>query len=250
MGNEKPPPVLAVIGLVAVVLPLLNRASYEVASSQGLLSELNETPRNREAGDAGASDTFSTDQFYWPSGYVFEAGRQYRITLITDGDWFDKDLRADVTGVARRPVAHILAAPIKRWWFEPYFQPIARIGNTGNDEYVLRPDPPPPAAHDYEKSRRGEPPEIHTGHFEKISVDEYCALMKTYPVPDDRKTLHSTLTARSSGELFLYVNDAMLMLPGSVRKFYSNNYGTAQVEVEQILPGGKAEQLARKAGRR
>jgi hypothetical protein len=42
------------------------------------------------------------------------------------------------------------------------------------------------------------------------------------------------IKARTTGELFLYVNDAVLMWPGLTDLFYSNNTGTTWVTVERI----------------
>ena len=39
--------------------------------------------------------------------------------------------------------------------------------------------------------------------------------------------------ARSSGKLFIYVNDAVLMLPGLSGLFYGNNAGTAKIDVRE-----------------
>ena len=36
------------------------------------------------------------------------------------------------------------ATPLKRWWWENWFQPIARIGEVGNYEHVLKPADPLP----------------------------------------------------------------------------------------------------------
>ncbi len=70
------------------------------------------------------------------------AGRKYRIRLDMDdgieGDWFDKARHTDVAGFAADDWRHFLASPLKRWWRENWFQPIARIGETGNYEHVLQ----------------------------------------------------------------------------------------------------------------
>lgn len=49
--------------------------------------------------------------------------------------------------------------------------------------------------------------------------------------------LVSQLRARTSGELFLFVNDGVIELPGLRRLFYRNNAGTARVTVEQLGRG-------------
>jgi hypothetical protein len=47
----------------------------------------------------------------------------------------------------------------------------------------------------------------------------------------------SQIRARTSGELFLFVNDAVIEVPGLRGLFYRNNAGTARVTVEQLGRG-------------
>jgi hypothetical protein len=48
-------------------------------------------------------------------------------------------------------------------------------------------------------------------------------------------TFETEIAARSSGELLLYVNDAVLH-PALTTLFYCNNDGTAHVTVEHVVP--------------
>ena len=94
--------------------------------------------------------------------------------------------------------------PLRRMLYRPWFRPIARIGAVGADEYPLDPD--------------------------------------TRPVPSDRmpaaadagNELVAEINARRTGELFLYVNDAVLGVPPFAGAFYGNNGGRAQVEVARL----------------
>jgi hypothetical protein len=54
------------------------------------------------------------------------------------------------------------------------------------------------------------------------------------PTPSDRLTVNTEIKARTSGELFLYVNDAVLMLPTGADFFYRNNRGEARISVERV----------------
>jgi hypothetical protein len=53
-----------------------------------------------------------------------------------------------------------------------------------------------------------------------------------------RRELVAELTARTTGELFLYVNDAVIGLPGIADAFYvgkaGRNFGTAKIKVETV----------------
>ena len=79
-----------------------------------------------------------------------------------------------------------------------WFKPIAQIGAVGNDEYVLN--------------------SLNTG---------------STATPDDKRTLVSEIVPRTGGELFIYVNDAVAMIPGWIDYFYKhNNHGGASIKVE------------------
>ena len=58
--------------------------------------------------------------------------------------------------------------------------------------------------------------------------------MACAPTPEARRTLVSEITPRKTGELFVYVNDAVLMWSGSSDLFFSNNSGTSTVTVERV----------------
>jgi hypothetical protein len=47
-------------------------------------------------------------------------------------------------------------------------------------------------------------------------------------------TYTATFTPRRSGELFVYVNDSMVGIPGRVDTFYKNNKGKADL-ILQVL---------------
>ena len=66
-------------------------------------------------------------------------------------------------------------------------------------------------------------------------------LQPVAPLPESGKNIQpnrvliSDLTADATGELFIYVNDAVLTFPGLTDVFYRNNSGTAKVTVKRIL---------------
>jgi len=91
------------------------------------------------------------------------------------------------------------AVPLRRVLREPWFKLIARIGHTGNDLYPLD-------AADFSKPGQG------------ISA------------------LVAKITARRCGELFLFVNDAVLPFPKR-QYFYGNNKGSATVDVRELTDG-------------
>jgi hypothetical protein len=88
----------------------------------------------------------------------------------------------------------VLATPLRRVLLRPWFRVIARVGEKGTDEYFLDPD-------------------ANSSVVQQLDVPFY---------------------PHRSGELYLYVNDAVL--PIFMDAFYRNNKGTATVTVTQRGP--------------
>lgn len=149
-------------------------------------------------------DGFRTDAFCWASGVRLEAGRRYRIKIEPLVPWKDGAIAVppELTGFGLEAMTApmYLGLPFRRWMGESWFRPIARIGSQGNDDYALTP--------------------VDTG-----------------PGPATTRGLVSQIGARTSGELFLFVNDAVIELPGLRTVFYRNNAGMARVTVEPLARG-------------
>lgn len=230
--SERAVPILSALLLLGLGWAIATRAMFDVldASGQFCQGTVQGEARNQER--IGPSDRiFQTDNLCWPSGLVLKEGQRYRIVLSTPGDWVDRNTRADVGGFATDNITRLVATPLKRFWRENWFKPIARVGRIGNDEYVLgareafTPDPYPPCpAADPSGSTVGV----------KISDDAARSLLQCAPTPHERRELRAEIKVRSTGELFLYVNDAVLLWPGKSDFFYQNNSGSARVTVENI----------------
>jgi uncharacterized protein (DUF2235 family) len=257
-------PVLFALMLVVAGLFLLNRAVFDTVSSAGLyckgsiprsVGELDEKLDYNER-------TFTTDQMCWASGLVLKQGHRYLITLTTNTSdatdarnaidttntsnststtntnqathrWFDRDIPTDVTGFPTDSSRHWSARLLTRWWNQPWFKPIARIGRFGNDEYVLDPiDDIAPLVRPRCLDALHMPSNLPIG----TKIDETLAeqINDCEPVPNDRKILNSVIKANSDGELFLYVNDAVISIPGYGTQFFDNNSGTATVRVVRL----------------
>jgi hypothetical protein len=189
--------------------------------------------------------TFRTDALCHATGLRLIAGRKYRIRINmdtgVDGEWFDKGIRTDVAGFSTDSVRHSLASPLKRWWRENWFQPIARLGEVGNYEHVLQPVAPLPSVR---LTSCRPPAEKHLSGWDAIqdapspaSTDFKKAQLECEARTELRpnRVLISDITANATGEFFLYVNDAVLTLPGLTNVFFRNNSGTAKVTVTRIL---------------
>ncbi len=149
---------------------------------------------------------FRSNEICWASGVKLEEGNTYRIKISIEDDdyekWMDSDIPSGVGGFRTEDVTPIkkriglsLGLLLRRNIAEPWFKPIARIGSRGSDEYSLNPAIRPAS---------------------------------------DGKTLYAEIKALRSGELFLFVNDAVLPLRNSNQRFYRNNHGTAVVNIEPL----------------
>jgi hypothetical protein len=86
--------------------------------------------------------TFDTRQLCWDSGISVKKGRTYEVEFQTEGNWLDRTIPADVTGVTEPTWVHFLAMPLKRSWGVNWLAPILRVGRIGDVEYLM-----PPADH-------------------------------------------------------------------------------------------------------
>ena len=149
---------------------------------------------NKETHDAHAK--FTTKEVCWRTGCILNEGLRYRIRLTTDGNWPDGTDRADVELSASK-WRHYAAALQKH---------AAALLKRWWTESWFKP----------------------IARINSLGNDEYVL----NPVdPYARQVFGAEIEARSSGELFIYVNDAVLMVPGWSDLFYSNNTGEAEVDV-------------------
>jgi uncharacterized protein (DUF2235 family) len=238
--TQKLIPILFAIALVIVGLVLVNRVAFDILSSTGLYCTGSVSISAGEVTEklGPSPGTFSTRERCWASGLVLKQGHRYLITITTTTDpatdrWFDRDVPTDILGFPTDSPRHWVARPLTRWWNQNWFKPIARIGRFGNDEYVLDPvddiaPRPAPACLAAYHTAPDLPP------FKPIDTDLAQSLNRCAPVPSDRLILHSEIKAQYDGELFLYVNDAIIGIPGLRAIFYDNNSGTASVRVDRL----------------
>jgi hypothetical protein len=231
---ERTVPLLFALALVVFGLLVANRVLFDVVSASGHFCKASvpRDARDKERVEASAKE-FRTDEICWASGFVLEKGRRYRITLTTPGDWLDHTVRTDVAGFPAENARFLAATLLKRWWTANWFKPIARLGEIGNDEYALDP------VDDFEEYTYPPCPSVANTSSgksarEKISEDAARGLIACAPTPDGRRTVVTDIKARTTEELFVYVNDAVVMWPGSTGLFYGNNRGTGVVTVKRL----------------
>jgi uncharacterized protein (DUF2235 family) len=211
-------PALSAIVLVYGALALLSQASFKGLDTAGMFCRRTQVPPGAENLPRPTNQAmtlpsrFPIDAMCWATGIELVQGERYVVKLTRDPpdvDWKDGSyIKADafsVENIAGFEIAELdgfwtrarmyAGVPGRRVLSRPWFRPIARIGHKGADEYPI--DPP-----------------------------DATPLRKT----KDEEVL-ATFRARRTGELFLYVNDAVIGLPGLAGAFYKHNEGKATVLV-------------------
>lgn len=239
-------PGLLVMVLVAGGLLVLHRGAFDAASAAGkICTGRGEAGVSLSLDDPGPRSapggSFATRDACWATGFRLDEGRLYRLTLTIPGtgaleepaDWFDLHLRADLAGLVEPPGSLQSLFLLKRHWGVAWFQPIARVGVLGNDErpLALSADVVPqayPAGGDASRPPVWQRP---------ISDAAALAAVERAATPADQRSLTVELRPRSSGELFLFVNDAVVAWPGLTDLFYRNNHGRAELTLERLSEG-------------
>jgi hypothetical protein len=203
-------PIAFAIILIVAALLLVNGTLFDGLDSAGHYCGgsvyLNETKTKVEK--VGEAKELPLDHLCNATGLVLVEGHRYRIDVEVAQPWFDKSVMTDAAGFEAEEFSHLVATPLKRRWAERWFQPIVRIGRYGNDEYLVK---------------------------SKEVVASYTVTDKAKsPELERRNRISTEITAQDTGELFFYVNDAVLPLLGISEFFYGNNHGTANVRVTRL----------------
>ncbi|WP_332684998.1 DUF2235 domain-containing protein [Bosea sp. (in: a-proteobacteria)] len=210
-------PTLAGLVALFVLAAAISRAGVTATSTLGHYCEATE-PKPAITEQPVTRSDFRSSSVCWASGITLEKGRRYAITIEVPQDWRDgppkeaaskpagsnadtpepDPMKADVLGFGSERFPWYLRpfALFRRHLGQFWFMPIARIGAFGSDEYPLYPN---------DWSRPGP----------------------------WRGKMTAEITAKRTGELFLFVNDAILPL-NLAQPFYANNRGTATVTVRPM----------------
>jgi uncharacterized protein (DUF2235 family) len=204
-------PFASALLLVYLGASLVSHLAFDVADAAGAFCREGPPDKLIVLDKGGATTTvkgFEASSMCWGTGIKLEDGRRYLITIKDPVGWEDRRRPVPVSGSEIGEVPTVKARvllfsglPLRRVLNRPWFRPIARIGAAGAAEYPLDPDTRPMAP------GKGATPQTE---------------------------LVAEIKARRDGELFLYVNDAVIGVPGLVGRFYANNSGTAQVEVTRL----------------
>jgi uncharacterized protein (DUF2235 family) len=227
-------PFLSAVVVLYLAFALVNKALFTVQDSFGSFCREGTRPLVENIGARNpthVAEHFDPRDPCWSTGFKVEEGGRYRVTVVEsrDNPWRDKNFDSQARGfeISELPdfdsrVVMTLLIPLRRDLAKPWFRPIARIGAVGSDEYPLDPD---------------TEPSLNRPGSDRVVAD---------------------FKARRSGELFLYVNEAALGIPGLYRYFYDNNKGSGTVCIERLgrstanlavmCAGAPPVQRARKAG--
>lgn len=183
---------------------VISHLFFNVADSMGAFCK-GTAPAQLVAVDKGvvAQDArdFDTSSICAPTGLTVRSGFKYELLIAMTTPW--EDGKRQVTPVGYRTST---IEPRERWrgyagiflrriLFRPWFRMIARVGETGVDEYFLDPVPVP-----------NTNPQVYKARF----------------------------TAQRSGEIFLYVNDAVIGLPWLSERYYKGNKGATKITVRLL----------------
>lgn len=215
-------PYLALIGAFYLGGATINSIHFGLAASSGIVCQGTNDPKpvlNRQE----RGRPFRTNSPCSPTGFFIFKGQHYRLLLRIPASqsWKDNSIPAGPKGVRAidETILMDIAVPFRRRIAQPWFKPIARIGAKGSDEYPL----------DFELA-------THPIHEMSQCWNDTCSDPFSIPEPtasDD--IVQAEFVAQSSGELFLYVNDVVLLPPWTTFH-YRNNIGSADVILEAASP--------------
>ena len=200
--------------LAAAVVTLVNRVSFAAFDLTGRVCIASQNPPARSVTGVGTA-TFETRTLCSATGLAVEKNKSYRLTIVVTDPWedghrFNEPDPEKAKGIETGPRGFgwnkmiwpmQLGVPIRRLLASNWFATIIRIGNSGFGEIVLRYD------------RKEQPP------CQCPSTTSYTATFK----------------AQKTGEVFVYVNDAVIGIPRYFDRFYTlNNKGKADLTLQLL----------------
>ncbi|HEY3794620.1 MAG TPA: DUF2235 domain-containing protein [Bradyrhizobium sp.] len=199
--------------LAWAAVTLLDRISFAAFDLTGQVCTPSRNPAARIV-TGSATAKFQTGTLCSSTGLSVERGKSYRITLVVTQPWEDghnfnepdpekaKGIETEPQGFGRDKMTAPLwlGLPIRRLLASNWFATIIRVGDRGSGEVVLSFD------------RKDSPP-------------CQCPAATSYT---------ATFKAKKAGELFVYVNDAVIGIPGYFDHFYLNNAGAATLSLQAL----------------
>lgn len=254
-------PAVFLIVIFGAALLVAGRSYFNWRVGTGDLCEAAASPIAAGDQPVAAPTLFETRKLCWGSGLWIEKGRKYRIWIDVRDPWFDRTIMSGANGFRDSSWRHVLASSIRRWSGAGWFQPVLRIGAKGNTELPLEainvmpadqlPRPLNPMDPEDKTTRpvrledtaefKDSTSELHRswqpfGNFEPIPAAALPAAGNVWRKQGLADRMVADFVAADTGEIFLYVNDAVQLFPllGPFNKYYDNNSGTAQVQLQRM----------------
>ena len=187
---------IAVVFFIFILIAMGSRMSFTTLDGFGKICDTNHQTQNAHF---DKELVFNPQSLCFATGLKMVRGQRYEIDFRVSEGWADESINADVNGWRGAPWYMNLFTPIRRHLSVGWYQPVARINNKLFDRYLL-----------HENMQQ--------------------------PSPDESKEtthLRMQFKARRSGQLFIYLNDAVFFSKGMSQVFYDNNKGKAYVTVSK-----------------
>ena len=254
-------PTVFLIVIFGAALLVAGRSYFNWRVGTGDLCEAAASPIAAGDQPVAAPTLFETRRLCWGSGLWIEKGRKYRIWIDVRDPWFDRTIMSGANGFRDSSWRHVLASSIRRWSGAGWFQPVLRIGAKGNTELPLEainvmpadqlPRPLNPMDPEDKTTRpvrledtaefKDPASELHRswqpfGNFAPIPAAALPAAGNVWRKQGLADRMVADFVAADTGEIFLYVNDAVQLFPllGPFNKYYNNNSGTARVQLQRM----------------
>jgi hypothetical protein len=175
---------------------LASHLLYNVQDVAGFTCKESTTTKTLDDKDTSfASITFSTSDFCKPTGIMIEKGAKYLVQIKPGEDWTDNGIAVPLGGFS--------AANPPTWYHRILLAMVVPLRRETTQDWfhvVLR--------------------------YGRVGGEEDFI----EPDPDDYN-LESPIKPKRSGEVFVFVNDAVVGIPGLYNLFYRGNKGTATLTI-------------------
>jgi uncharacterized protein (DUF2235 family) len=208
--------VLPAVFLLAIVFGSAVGASrilFALADSTGFICRTTDQASVTSVVGTARPFNFTTNELCYATALSVSKDATYQLTLdITDswedGHRFNEPAPDKATGIFADPNGFgqnragpwmFIGVPLRRLIAANWFQLVARVGRWGLDEQALQFGPPTIG-------------------------------------PSNRPSYVADFKPKSDGEVFLFVNDFVIGIPGLTNLFYTNNKGGARIKIERTSP--------------
>jgi hypothetical protein len=145
-------------------------------------------------------------------GILFEEHKIYKVVIEITEPFRKSGVDVDASRgfylfdapTLMQKIGLFVALPLRREIIRPWFRIVARLGGTGGEETFLDPDPA-----------------------------TNISLVANSNAPPQKVRYEENIKATKNGRFFLFVNDAVLAVPGYYGIFYGENQGSADVTITQ-----------------